>query len=82
MSIYRNGHRDALTCHKYKHRQITLAIFVLPADLVPREGGTAWATEQQATGEKKTDRVDRRKSRTRGTNVQEERSSSRNLRLD
>lgn len=51
--------------HTHTHRQITSAIFVLPADLVPRDGGAAWAMDQQATGEKRTDRAERRKFRTR-----------------
>lgn len=69
LSIYRYGHRDALICHKCAHRQITSAIFVLPADLVSEDRGAAWATDQQATGERGTDRAERRKSRTREGNV-------------
>lgn len=51
------------------HRGITLVIFVLPVDLVQGDGGADWVTEQQATGEQRTDRVEKRKSRVRDRNV-------------
>lgn len=66
LSFYRYGHRDALTCHKRTHIQIKLAIFVLPVDLVAGDGGAAWATDQQASREQRTDREERRKSITTG----------------
>lgn len=69
LSTYGYVCRYSLTCHKFTHRGSTLVIFVLPVDLVLGDGGADWVTEQQATGEQRTDRVEKRESRVRDRNV-------------